>query len=210
MKEYEFKIDRIETRFVKVPAESIDDAYAQVYELDGRLNHFRASHVNICHELLNIYEKETLDSKGIQTVGDRSENEDEPIYFKRLNDGFQIPIRKGAFYDLFNPSTIVMEPEEISVKIHLGFACKLPAGHFAIVAARSSLYDRLGLQLANGIRIIDDNYCGDSDEWILNLKRSDRAGQIVIESGIRLAQFGIFTVAKDRRWEEVQTLNASN
>lgn len=206
---YEFKVDKIETRFITV----IDnDQYAaewQVRELDSQLNKYPIQRITVCHDLLNVYK--IGDSDGIKAGANAGANADEtPILFKRLRDGFQIPIRKGAFYDLFNPSTVIMEPGEFNIKIPLGFACKLPAGHFAIVAAKSSTADTYGLQLADGIKIIDNANCGDQNEWILNLIRVGRTDQIVIEAGVRLAQFGIFAVSKDYQWQEVETLNSPN
>lgn len=49
--------------------------------------------------------------------------------------------------------------------IPLGVAMQLPAGYEAIVAPRSSTFKKYGILQANGIGIIDESYCGDTDEW---------------------------------------------
>ena len=50
-------------------------------------------------------------------------------------------------------------------KIRLGVAIALPDGFEAIVAARSSTFEKWGIILTNGIGIIDNLYSGDNDEW---------------------------------------------
>ena len=61
--------------------------------------------------------------------------------------------------------------EEVSLKagemklIRLGVAMELPKGYEAYVVARSSTFKNFGILQANAFGIIDETYCGDSDEW---------------------------------------------
>jgi len=49
--------------------------------------------------------------------------------------------------------------------IPLGFAAELPKGYEAWVVPRSSTFSKYGIILANSIGIIDESYCGSSDQW---------------------------------------------
>lgn len=49
--------------------------------------------------------------------------------------------------------------------IPLGVAMELPKGYEALIAPRSSTFDKHGILLANSIGIIDESYKGDNDEW---------------------------------------------
>ncbi len=85
----------------------------------------------------------------------------------------------------------------------LNFALKIPTGHFALLAARSSLHKR-GLMMANGVGIFDEDFAGDEDEFraiLYNFTKED----IPILKGERVAQVLILPV--DRvELIEVETL----
>jgi dUTP pyrophosphatase len=93
--------------------------------------------------------------------------------------GFGIKVRKlvpdlkaidsayeGEWIDLRASQDIELEAFEY-MKIPLGVAMSLPDGYEAIVAARSSTYQKWGIIPANGIGIIDNAYKADNDEWKL-------------------------------------------
>ena len=72
------------------------------------------------------------------------------------------------------------------VVVPLNVAVELPEGHWAMLAARSSLHKK-GLMLANGIGVGDADYCGDNDEYkaaLLNFTQE----AVVIEKGDRIVQ----------------------
>lgn len=78
----------------------------------------------------------------------------------------------------------------------LNFALKIPKGHVTLLAARSSLHKR-GLMMANGIGVLDEDYCGDNDEYMailynftdepVEVKRGERVAQIMIVPVDRVA-----------------------
>lgn len=49
--------------------------------------------------------------------------------------------------------------------IPLGVAMQLPEGYEALVIPRSSTFKKYGIVQANSVGLIDETYCGDSDEW---------------------------------------------
>lgn len=70
----------------------------------------------------------------------------------------------GEWYDLRAAEDYDVKAGQY-VKIRLGVAIELPDGYEAIVAARSSTFQKWGILMANGIGVIDHSYCGEDDEW---------------------------------------------
>lgn len=89
----------------------------------------------------------------------------------------------------------------------LNIAVQPPAGHFVLLAARSSLHKR-GLVLANGVGILDEDYSGNEDEYkvvLHNVTDTD----VQIERGERVAQ--MIVMPYDRvTWNEVEDLGTPN
>lgn len=90
-----------------------------------------------------------------------------------------------------------------SKKVSLGFSCKLPDEYLAILSARSSLFDKHGTILANGIGIIDNTYCGDNDIWMMNLialrtnvhiDKNERIGQFILIKRMPSIEFPAVTM----------------
>lgn len=50
-------------------------------------------------------------------------------------------------------------------KISLGIAMDIPNEYEAIVAPRSSTFEKFGIIMTNSIGIIDHTYCGNNDIW---------------------------------------------
>lgn len=72
--------------------------------------------------------------------------------------------------------------------IPLGVAMQLPEGMEAIVAPRSSAYNKFNIIEANSIGIIDNSYNGPNDQWYLPVLS---IGPVSIEKGTRICQFRI-------------------
>lgn len=142
------------------------------------------------------------------------ESEDQPlkVLFKVLRKGATIPVRNnGAAYDLFIPEDVRIEAGQ-TVKIGLGFSCKLPSGFHALINMRSSTWAKWGLCLSNQTGIIDNSYSGDSDEWILSVYRpnSFKDYPTLIPAGTRLAQFRLERDCPELLFEEVETLGTDS
>lgn len=73
-------------------------------------------------------------------------------------------IKKGDWIDLRAGKDILMFKGEYR-RIPLGVAIELPKGYEALMAARSSTFEKYGVIMVNGIAIMDESYCGDNDEW---------------------------------------------
>jgi dUTP pyrophosphatase len=80
---------------------------------------------------------------------------------------------------------------------------EVPAGYFLMLAARSSLTKR-GLQMSNGIGVIDQDYHGPEDETqILVYNFTDQP--VTVKRGERIAQGLIIPIIR-AAWEEVETI----
>jgi dUTP pyrophosphatase len=76
-----------------------------------------------------------------------------------------------------------------------------PPGYFLALAIRSSVPLRKGLMLANGIGVVDSDYCGPKDEVriaVFNFTRDP----VAVGKGERLAQ-GLLMPVTQCEWEEV-------
>lgn len=133
------------------------------------------------------------------------------VKFKKLDDNVQFPERNGAGWDLFIPRDVTIQPGE-TVKIPLGFACKLPDGWHALVNMRSSTWQKWGLCLSNQTGIIDSAYCGNADEWILSVYRPNSFADYptTIPAGTRLAQFRIERDAPNLNFEITDDLDCDS
>lgn len=129
------------------------------------------------------------------------------VLFKKIHANAQIPVRNGACWDLFLPEDVTINPGE-TVKIRLGFACKLPTGWHALINMRSSTWKKWGVCLSNQTGVIDNAYCGNADEWILSTYRphSFTDYPTVIPAGTRLAQFRLERDNPDLNFEIVDSL----
>lgn len=86
---------------------------------------------------------------------------------------------------------------------YMGVAMELPEGYEALVIPRSSTYDRWGFMQVNHIGLIDESYCGDNDEWKVQV-RAFKDGQI--KFGDRIAQFRVQEKMKGIEIVEVEEL----
>lgn len=70
----------------------------------------------------------------------------------------------GDWIDLRAAEDIIMYGGEYKL-IPLGVAMELPSGYEALVAPRSSTFEKCGIVMTNSIGVIDETYKGENDEW---------------------------------------------
>lgn len=95
------------------------------------------------------------------------------------------PQENGDWLDLRCAKNIALTAGQV-VSIPLGVAMELPQNYEAYVSPRSSLLERHGL--IGVFSIIDNSYCGDDDEWHLQVYATRDTS---LEFGERIAQFRI-------------------
>ncbi len=129
------------------------------------------------------------------------------IPIRRVDSDLPLPEYKtpgAAAQDCYVREDMTIAPRSIGYAV-LNFALKPPAGHFVIMAARSSLHKR-GLMMANGIGVIDEDYCGDGDEYRAILYNfTDEP--VEVKRGERVTQIIVMPYDKVE-WKEVDTLGA--
>ena len=110
------------------------------------------------------------------------------IKIKRFDKTLPLPMRqsKGAVcYDLCARVDTTIKARTFGF-IPLNIATKLPDDYWVHVSARSSTH-KLGLIMSNGIGVVDQDYCGNEDEYkfpVYNVTKQD----VTINRGIRIAQ----------------------
>lgn len=107
----------------------------------------------------------------------------------KLKGGANFPAKftQGDWIDLSAYGKRTLVKGEYA-KIDLGVAIQLPKGYEAIIAPRSSTFERYKVIEANSIGIIDESYCGDNDYWSFPIIAFENT---VIPHGARICQFRI-------------------
>ena len=106
-------------------------------------------------------------------------------------------------FDLAANEDMVIPPREIRL-IPTGLVICTPENHMLLVAARSSTPMKKGLMLANGIGIVDQDFCGPDDEIKIQVYNfTDKP--VEVKKGDRLAQ-GLFLHLERVEWEEITSL----
>lgn len=114
----------------------------------------------------------------------------------------------GEWIDLMAAEDTTMWVGDFA-KINLGVAIELPEGYEAIVAPRSSTFEKYGIIMTNGIGVIDNIYCGDDDIWRFPALKV-RGEPVTIKKYDRIAQFRIQPVQGKIDFDGVQHLCNAN
>ena len=129
------------------------------------------------------------------------------LKIKRLQHavGLPEPATGGAAgFDLAAAAEIEIPPRSIRL-VGTGLVIAVPDGYFLGIFARSSTPLKRGLMVANGVGIVDSDYCGPADEikiQVLNITDAP----VKVARGDRLAQ-GIVLPCPRIEWEEVQEMS---
>jgi len=105
----------------------------------------------------------------------------------------------AAGFDLAASADVTIAPGTIAL-VPTGLVIEVPPGHFLGIFARSSTPLKKGLMVANGVGVIDQDYCGPADEvkiQVLNFT----AAPVQVAKGDRIAQ-GLFIPVARADWQE--------
>ena len=102
-------------------------------------------------------------------------------------------------FDLLARVETTVEAGKIG-RIPANVVVETPPGYMLLVAARSSLPGRKGLSVPHGIGVIDQDYCGASDEILVQVYNFTDA-PVTVARGDKIAQ-GVFVRVDRARWEE--------
>ena len=125
-----------------------------------------------------------------------------PVRIHRLDPSVPLPQYQtsgAAGFDLASSVDMTVAPGEVTL-VPTGLVIEVPAGHFLGVFARSSTPLKRGLMVANGVGIVDQDYCGPKDEIKIEVYNfTDRT--VTIARGDRLAQ-GVIMPFVRAEWRE--------
>jgi dUTP pyrophosphatase len=105
----------------------------------------------------------------------------------------------AAGFDLAASEDVLVPPGGIAL-VPTGLVIEVPAGHFLGVFARSSTPLRRGLMVANGVGVVDEDYCGPQDEVKVQVFNVT-AAPVTVSRGDRIAQ-GLFLPVTRVTWDE--------
>ena len=108
----------------------------------------------------------------------------------------------AAGFDLAASIDMTVQPGEVTL-VPTGLVIAVPPGHFLGVFARSSTPLKRGLMVANGVGVVDEDYCGPQDEIKIEVFNFTPHA-VAIARGDRLAQ-GIFIPYMRAQWQETAT-----
>ena len=124
----------------------------------------------------------------------------------RPDVGLPVPATDGAAgFDLAAAEDVEVPPGQIRL-VGTGLVIAVPNGHFLGIFARSSTPLKRGLVVANGVGVVDADYCGPGDEIKVQLLNVTNQA-VIVRRGDRLAQ-GIVLPAPRIEWEEVPEIAA--
>jgi dUTP pyrophosphatase len=124
------------------------------------------------------------------------------VRITRLRDDVALPVYQtagSAGFDLAASVAMTVRPGEVTL-VPTGLVIEVPDGHMLGVFARSSTPLKRGLMVANGVGIVDSDYCGPTDEIKIEVFNFT-SSPVEIRPGDRLAQ-GVILPYVRAEWSE--------
>jgi dUTP pyrophosphatase len=125
------------------------------------------------------------------------------VSIKRIDTSLPLPTYATAgsvAFDLLCREDIEIAPRKLA-RIPANVIVQTPAGYVLLVTMRSSTPRRKGLLIPHGMGVIDQDYCGEGDELMVQVYNF-REEAITVLRGERIAQ-GMFVPVARVVWQEV-------
>jgi dUTP pyrophosphatase len=132
------------------------------------------------------------------------------VRIRRLHDDVPLPRYESgsaAAFDFSATADVTIAPSQVAL-VPTGLVIEVPEGMFLGIFARSSTPVKRGLMVANGVGVIDPDYCGPHDEIKVPVMNFT-AAPVTVKKGDRIAQ-GIFLSAPRVAWEEQDALRETS
>lgn len=129
------------------------------------------------------------------------------IQVKRIDKSLPLPTyeTKGAVgFDLLARESVEVAPGLIE-RVPGNVIVKVPQGYALLVISRSSTPQKHGLMKPHGVGVIDQDYCGEGDEVMIQVYNFTQKS-VMIERGMRIAQ-GLLVRVDRFELEEVDEMN---
>ena len=111
------------------------------------------------------------------------------LRIKRLDPAVSLPepaTGGAAGFDLSAATDVEIPPRQIRL-VGTGLVIAVPTGYFLGIFARSSTPLKRGLMVANGVGVVDSDYCGPADEVKVQVINVTGA-TVHVAAGDRIAQ----------------------
>lgn len=128
------------------------------------------------------------------------------VRIRRLRPDIPLPryeSDRAAAFDFSAADGVTIEPGGVAL-VPTGLVIEVPDGMFLGIFARSSTPLKRGLMVANGVGVVDPDYCGPADEVKIAVVNFTDAA-VTVQRGDRIAQ-GIFLPAPRVTWDEADRL----
>src|SRR3954452_14009006 len=132
------------------------------------------------------------------------------VRIRRLTSRVPLPEYQtpgAAGFDLAASEDISVQPGTVAL-VPTGLVVETPRGFFLGIFARSSTPLKRGLMVANGVGVVDSDYCGAQDEVkiaVLNFRKV----AVRVHAGDRIAQGMILPVSRVS-WEETSEVSRAS
>jgi len=113
----------------------------------------------------------------------------------------------AAGFDLSASQDMTVQPGEVTL-VPTGLVIEVPPNTFLGIFARSSTPIKRGLMVANGVGVIDPDYCGPKDEVKIEVYNFT-ARPVHLKAGDRIAQ-GILIPTLGVEWDEAAELRTES
>lgn len=118
-----------------------------------------------------------------------------PAYQTSGSVAFDLYARRDTVIPPFTPTIV---PTNLIVKA--------PKGYFLMLASRSSTPLKKNLMVANGIGVIDQDYCGEEDEIGLQMLNFSKEN-VEVKKGERIGQALLVKIAKAEKFTAVTAMS---
>ena len=128
------------------------------------------------------------------------------VRVKRVDKSLPLPMyaTEGAVaFDLICRRTVTIPPGGIA-RIPANVIVETPPGYMLLISLRSSTPAKYGLLIPHGIGVIDNDYCGEEDEIMIQVLNFTEE-EVTVPRGARIAQ-GTFVKVEKVEWEEVSSM----
>jgi len=125
-----------------------------------------------------------------------------PVRIRRLDAAVPLPEYQtpgAAGFDFTASTDVEIAAGQVAL-VPTGLIIQVPDGHVLGIFARSSTPLKRGLMVANGVGVIDRDYCGPADEIRIQVVNFT-AKPVQVKRGDRIAQ-GLFLPVTQVTWTE--------
>ncbi|PCI25767.1 dUTP diphosphatase [Candidatus Peregrinibacteria bacterium] len=129
------------------------------------------------------------------------------VLIKRIDKTLPLPeyqTEGSAGFDFYARLDTTIEPQSLGL-IPGNTIIKTPKGYGLFLASRSSTPKKKGLLTPHGFGLIDQDYCGETDEILIQVYNFGKES-VTIEKGERIAQ-GMFVRIDQANFEEVEKMS---